>query len=217
MLEGVAAEVVELVVGMLGRRGREIVVNHFPRTVTIARPIIAAVRCVRIVHQKRLRALGIATAGEQGIQASAVDRMAARNGGAGDAENRGKQIHHRGLLALDRTGENRETLLVRIRSGGLGPGGDEGHAHPAFVVRTFLATQRGGAGDRVLVTEGRIGAVVSQEKDQGIFGDAKGLEMVEEIAERLVHTFDERGEGLRVGGFSGIFVVSGETRVRLER
>ena len=69
----------------------------------------------------------------------------------------------------------------------------------------------------MFVTEGRIGTVVPQEKNQRIFCDAKGLEMVEEISERLVHTLDECGEGLRVGGFSGIFVVCGETRVRLER
>ncbi len=41
--------------------------------------------------------------------------------------------------------------------------------------------------------------------------------MVEEIAQRFVHALNQRGERLGIGGLAGIFVMRGETRIRLER
>ena len=135
----------------------------------------------------------------------------------GEGEDRGEQVVNGGLLALDGTGGNRQTLLMRVVGVGLGPGGDEGHAHAAFVVRAFLAAQRSGAGDRVRMSERRIGAVVAEEENERVLGNAERVEMIEDVAERLVHAFDQGGEGLGGSRFAGVLVVGGETRIGVER
>ena len=65
--------------------------------------------------------------------------------------------------------------------------------------------------------ERRIGAVVAEEEDQRVLGDAECVEMVEHVAERLVHALDQGGEGLGGCGFAGVLVMSGETRIGMKR
>ncbi len=135
---------------------------------------------------------------------------------SGSRENGGEQVVDRGLLALDGTGGDRQTLLMGVVGLGLRPGGDEGHAHAALVVRALLATQRGGAGHLVLMSQRRIGTVVAEEEDERVLRDAQRIEMIEDVAERLVHAFDQGGESLGGCGLAGVLVVGGETRIGVE-
>ena len=62
---------------------------------------------------------------------------------------------------------------------------DEGHAHAAFVMRPFLAAQWRRAGDRVLVPERGVRAVVTEEDHQRVLH--RVFKMIEHVIERFVH------------------------------
>lgn len=59
--------------------------------------------------------------------------------------------------------------------------------------------------------------VVPKEKDECVDGHIESVQMIENVAQRLVHACNQCGERLRRRGFSGIPVMGGKTRVRVER
>ncbi len=69
----------------------------------------------------------------------------------------------------------------------------------------------------MLMPRGRVRSVVTEEKDERVFGDAKFVELIQHVTERFVHPFDQRGERLGVSRLSRVLVVLGEARIRFER
>lgn len=69
----------------------------------------------------------------------------------------------------------------------------------------------------MLVTQKRIGSVVAQKKHQRFLRHSELIEMIQHVAQRLVHPLDQGGEGLGPLRFSRVRIVSGETGIRIER
>src|SRR5688572_27424024 len=91
LLERVRSEIEELIMRVLRRGGRNVMIDHFPPAIAVARPVVAAMRRVRVVHQKGLGPVAIGLAGKQRVEPQAVDRMAGRWSGSGDVQDRWKQ------------------------------------------------------------------------------------------------------------------------------
>ena len=216
LFEGVVAQMEKLVVRAAGDRGGEVVINDLPRAFAETGPVGGAVGAVRVVHEERLRPGGVGLARQQAIEAEAVNRVGGGGAGLGQGEECGEKIHDGGGLGLEGARGDGEAALMRVGGIGLRPRSDERDAHPTLVMGAFFAAEWGGAGDGMLMAEGRIGAIVAQKDDEGVLRDAERLEVVEEVAEGFVHALDQRGEGLGVGGFARILVVSGEARIGLE-
>ena len=96
------------------------------------------------------------------------------------------------------------------------PGGDQRHSHAPFIVRTLFAPQRCRASDLMLVAQRRVGAVVAEEEDKRVFRDTERVEMIEQIAERLVHAFDQRGKRLGRCRLARVLVVIGKAGITLK-
>ena len=90
LLERVGSEIEELIMRLLGGSAEKVVVNHFPFARAVARPVVAAMRRVRVVHEKRLAPAAIGFASEEGIELLAIDRVPAWDGGFGEAEDGGR-------------------------------------------------------------------------------------------------------------------------------
>ena len=65
----------------------------------------------------------------------------------------------------------------------------------------------------MLVPEWGVGAVVAQENHERLFRDPFGLEVIQHVAERLVHSFDHSGESLGVVRLVRVGVILGEAGV----
>jgi acetylornithine/N-succinyldiaminopimelate aminotransferase len=74
---------------------------------------------------------------------------------------------------------------TEVQAGGPGPGGDEGDAHAPLVVRALLPPQRSGAGHLVLMSQRGVGAVVAEEENERVLGDAQSVKVVEHVAQRI--------------------------------
>ena len=132
----------------------------------------------------------------------AVDRVAFGRLGTGQLEQGGEQVGDIGNLWQESVGRNAQALLMGVLRIGLGPSRDEGHAHAAFVMRPFLAAQWCRAGDRVLVPERGVRAVVTEEDHQRVFRHTKFFKMIEHVIERFVHAGNQCGKGLGALGLA---------------
>ena len=103
LLERIAAQAIQLVMRTLGGRRRNIMVDHFPLILPVARPVIAPVRGVRVMHQKGFSPFGILFAGQQRIERMTVNDMIARNLQSSDPGDGREQIGDRSQLGLNRT------------------------------------------------------------------------------------------------------------------
>ena len=223
-LEGIFHQIEQFVAFAAGllltteRRGlRKVVVDDLPVAVAPDGEIIAPVWAVRVMHEELLLPELIAAAGDRHENGPAVDRVPFGRLGPGQFEQSGEEVGYVGHLRQDLVGWNRETFLVGIIGIALGPGGDEGNAHAAFVMRTFFAPQWRRAGDIVLMAQRRIRAIVAEENHQRVFRHTEFLKMIEHVVERFVHTRNERGEGLGVFGFAGVRIMGGKARVGFKR
>ena len=180
------------------------------------REVVRAV-FVRKVHQELVRLGGVAPPGQQHVERRAIHHVAGRWGDARGREDGREQVADRRELALHRAGGDRQPALMRICRIRPCPRRDEGHPHAAFVVRAFLAAQRGRARDGVLVAERRVRTVVAQEEHERIPGHAQSVEVVEQPSQRGVHAFDQGRERLRGRGSSRRRVVRRVAGVALER
>jgi len=112
LLEGIVDEVIKLVAGVFGSLGRIVVVDDLPITASIASEVIASMRGVRVVHEKRLLARRVWLAREQRVEAGSIDDVLVRRMNFRKAEDRREQVVNRGCLTLNRAGGDRQTLLM---------------------------------------------------------------------------------------------------------
>ena len=56
------------------------------------------------------------------------------------------------------------------------------HSHSTLVVRSFLSAERRGTGDRMLMSQRRVGPVVAQKKDQRVLGNTEFVKVVHHVA-----------------------------------
>ena len=197
---------------------RQGMMDDLPVTVTPDREIVAAMSPVRVVHQELFRTRGIPFPLEQFRQIAAIDGMFVRIRIRPDeTEDRGKQVGHIRDLTLHRPCGDGQFLLPGIFRIGRSPRGEEGGPHPALVVGSFLAAKGCGAGDDMLVAERCVAAIVAEEKDESVLRHLERLELVEEIAEALVHALDEGGEGDRIRLQAFVRIIRRKARISLER
>ena len=152
---------------------------------------------------------GVAGAQEEGHEADAVHGSGKAVGtDAGHLEDGGIEV-------LD------DDVAVAARSRGdhAGPADDEGLAYAALVEGTLAAGEGRVLGVGLTVAPLRRGghtAVVAHEKDDGVVGLAVGIQPRQEVAEALVHAFDEGGVGGVLGAEALTDVLVVETAVAVD-
>ena len=80
----------------------------------------------------------------------------------------------------------------------------------------FFTSKRSRTGNLVLVTKRGIGSVIAQKQNQGILGNSQCIKMIEQVAQRLIHPFDQCRKGLRILWFTRINIVLGKTRIGMK-
>lgn len=157
-------------------------VDELPVAMSKAGVVVAAV-LVWEVAEDDFRSLGIGRSVELGFEVVGVDGMILGKLGPAEIEDGGEKVHDGGELGLSGALGDGEFFLMGVFSVGLGPGGDEGSAGSAFVVRAFFSAKRSAASVIVRAAERGVATVIAEEQDEGVFGDAEFIEMVEEVAE----------------------------------
>ncbi len=127
--------------------------------------------------------LGEALALKERSDAEAIAVVSGGVLGAGDFEEGRVEVHR-----LDRGGNS------GTGPGHAGPEGDEGNADAAFVDITLAGAEGEVAGGAVIAAQDET-AVVGREEDDGIGGDAEGIQFGADAADGVVDRFEEGSVG----------------------
>ena len=81
---------------------------------------------------------------------------------------------------------------------------------------SLFTAKWGGTSDRMLLPQGCIGTIITKKNHQGILRNPQGVEVIEHVTERLIHSFDQCSKRFRVIGFIRICIVLLKARIGIE-